>query len=168
MNVCRRASQGLCICTSYMRLCRSGSRRCCLQELSRSAQWGCYTCRLTMIRLQQHCRRQQWREAEWCRRDRGCTCVSQPFDIAASRNYLLLNSFRCTRILVSISSSSSLHPYLLSGQLLSVYDSVSTLWSCTRSCIDCIPEQTIQTKLRFGPDTAILFASFPAWQQAPY
>ena len=54
----------------------SASLHCCLQELS-SAQQCCWTCRLTMIRVQWHRLRQQERETDRCRYKWGCAYVSQ-------------------------------------------------------------------------------------------
>ena len=48
VSACRRGIELLCICTSYVCLRQSASRRCCLQE-SCFAHWCRYTRRLTTI-----------------------------------------------------------------------------------------------------------------------
>ena len=116
----KRGIELLCICTdSYVCLRQTTSCHCCIQK-SRSAQWCHCTHRLTMIRVQLHCRRQQRSEADQCKHKWCCAYtigVGQPLVVAASRTMVSLPW---------VISSSSLHP--------------TTSWSCMCTAVDCIPE----------------------------
>ena len=121
----------LCICTSYVCLRWSASRRCWLKESS-SAQSGHCTHWSTRIRVQRHHRRQQRREADWFRHGWGCAYVGQSFIIAASGNHPLLDGVAA---FVPWLISSFPHPHPLGGPLLSASHSISTLWSCMHAAV---------------------------------
>ena len=125
-----RGKQGielLCVCLRQLAFCC-----CCLQESCYAQQCHC-TCRLTMIRVQLHCWRQQWQEADRCRYKWGCgytigvsaSCRCYFWESSSARQY------RCTFILVNL-------------LLLSASDSISTLWWHTWTAVDCIPEHCRQ------------------------